>query len=103
MLWLVTLAGAFLGGRAVGIREERTRLIDRLFAEQDRYVRDQTESTSFYQTRIAEDFREFQRLLAGRDAMLDNRDVYIQKLLRQLAEAKQIAEDSAAEEAASGG
>jgi hypothetical protein len=86
LLVAMLVVGAFLGGRAAGTREERIRLVNQLFAEQDRYERNMTESTARYETRLAEDFKEFQRQLDLKDAMLDNRDAYIQKLRRQLAE-----------------
>ena len=35
MLWLMAVVGAFLGGRALGIREERQTRVDALVSEQE--------------------------------------------------------------------
>ncbi|HVX12339.1 MAG TPA: hypothetical protein VHC22_14245 [Pirellulales bacterium] len=71
MLWLMALVGAFFGGRAIGIQEERKRLPEELVAEKAELLRRQEHAEhleSELNKRIAEWIKEANDLTAARNA-----------------------------------
>lgn len=70
LLWLTALAAAFLGGRAIGIQDERKRLPAELVAEKEQLLRLQNETgylNSELDKRIAEWIKEANDLNALRN------------------------------------